>query len=159
MTSRIVTRTAVTAVAALAVIAPLAGCSATDTPPPATPQPTSSDSGMSTPSPSPTTNPSRPEYRDGTFTARGVYGGAPSYMDFTITIEDGIITDVESGLMADNNDTSRGYQERFAAALPDEVIGKSIDEVEVGILAGSSSCGDGFNDAVAQIREQAATNQ
>jgi hypothetical protein len=79
-------------------------------------------------------------------------------MTFTVTLDDGVITEVRSELMPDNNDTSRGYQERFAAALPDEVIGKSVDEVEVGKLAGSSSCGDGFNDALAKIRDQAATD-
>jgi hypothetical protein len=53
------------------------------------------------------------------------------------------------------NETSLDYQERFAAAVPDEVIGKSLDEAEVGKLAGASTCPDGFNDALAQIREQA----
>jgi uncharacterized protein with FMN-binding domain len=95
------------------------------------------------------------EYEDGTYTAKGYYGGAPSYMTFTVTLEDGQISDVSSELMPENNDTSRGYQERFAAALPDEVVGKRVDEVEVGKLAGSSSCGEGFNDALATIREQA----
>jgi hypothetical protein len=80
-------------------------------------------------------------------------------MTFTVTLDDGVITDVESELMPDNNDTSRGYQERFAAALPDEVVGRSVDEVEVGVLAGSSSCGDGFNDALAQIRDEARSDQ
>ncbi len=37
-----------------------------------------------------------------------------------------------------NNYTSRGYQERFAAAAPDEVEGKPIDDLEVGSMAGAS---------------------
>lgn len=61
--------------------------------------------------------------------------------------------------MPDNNDTSRGYQERFAAALPDEVVGRSIEDLEVDAIAGASGCADGFNDALATIRQQAATNQ
>jgi len=52
---------------------------------------------------------------------------------------------------------SRGYQERFAAAVPGVVIGKSLDDVKVGKLAGASGCPDGFNDALAKIREQART--
>ena len=80
-------------------------------------------------------------------------------MTFTVTLDDGVITDVEFELMPDNNDTSRGYQERFAAAAPDEVIGKSIADLEVGIIAGASGCADGFNDALTKIREQADANR
>lgn len=139
------------AAASLAVLAPLAGCSSNDgSQPPSTGTSTrSSQEGQST---------SETTYEDGTYTARGVYGGAPSYMDFTVTLEDGLITDVESELMPENNDTSRGYQERFAAAVPEEVEGKSIDDLEVGIIAGASGCAEGFNDALDKIREQAETN-
>ncbi|MGP5929874.1 FMN-binding protein [Corynebacterium glyciniphilum] len=147
MKPHIFTRAAFGAAASLAAVAPLAGCNSDG-------EPTSSTSHPSRSSDTQDTS-ATAEYADGTYSARGVYGGAPSHMDFTVTIEDNVITDVESELMEDNNDTSRGYQERFAAALPDEVIGKSIDEVEVGVLAGASSCGDGFNDAVAKIRDQA----
>lgn len=161
MTSRIVARSAVAVAASLAAIAPLAGC-ASDAPSTSTSRPsTTSDANSSSPSPSlsPSVESSGSEYVDGTYTARGVYGGAPSYMDFTVTLEDGLITDVKSELMPDNNDTSRGYQERFAAAVPDEVIGKSIDDLEVGVIAGASGCADGFNDALTKIREQASANQ
>ena len=94
------------------------------------------------------------DYADGTYEARGTYGGGPSFLDVTVTIDDAIITDVEVGTPA-TNATSLEYQQAFAAAVPDEVIGRDIGEVSVGKLAGSSSCGDGFNDAIAQIREQA----
>jgi len=76
-------------------------------------------------------------------------------MDFTISLEDGVITNVESELMPENNDTSRGYQQRFAAAAPDEVEGKPIDDLNVGTIAGASGCSDGFNDALEKIRDQA----
>ncbi|WP_446045440.1 hypothetical protein [Streptomyces olivaceus] len=73
-------------------------------------------------------------------------------------MDDDTITDVAVEPMPENNDTSRGYQERFARAVPDEVIGKSLDDAEVGIVAGASGCSDGFNNAVARIREEAATS-
>ena len=93
-------------------------------------------------------------YEDGTYNAIGVYGGGPSYLDVTVTISDEAIADVTVGTMAEN-ETSLGYQERFAAAVPDVVIGKNLDEAEAGKLAGASTCPDGFNDAIEQIREQA----
>jgi uncharacterized protein with FMN-binding domain len=80
-------------------------------------------------------------------------------MTVTLALTDDTITDVAVEPMPVNNDTSRGYQERFAAAVPDEVIGKSIADLEVGIIAGASGCADGFNDALTKIREQANANQ
>ena len=155
MKPHILTRGAVGAAASLAVIAPLTGCGNDDNggaqPPP------SSDTPIP-PSLSQTPMSEAASYEDGTYTVRGVYGGAPSYMDFTVTLEDGVIMDVDSELMPDNNDTSRGYQERFAAEVPDEVVGESIADLEVGVIAGASGCADGFNDALAKIRDEAATN-
>ena len=77
-------------------------------------------------------------------------------MTITLTLDDDIITAVTVEPMPQNNDTSRGYQERFAAAAPDEVIGKSINDLQVGIIAGASGCADGFNDALTKIRDQAS---
>jgi uncharacterized protein with FMN-binding domain len=155
MKSGIRTRGSFAAAASLAVVAPLAGCAGADTS-----SPSSSASPVnSAPAPSSPGAPSSSgDYEDGTYTVQGVYGGAPSYMTITVTLSDDIITDVTVEPMPENNDTSRGYQERFAAAVPDEVIGKSIDDLEVGILAGASGCADGFNDALAKIREQAGTS-
>jgi uncharacterized protein with FMN-binding domain len=153
--SNILTRSTTVAAASIAVLAPLAGCSgpATEPPPSSTSSPASSSDAASPAAPSS----AGAEYADGTYTVRGVYGGAPSYMTITITLDDATITDVTVEPMPDNNDTSRGYQERFAAAVPDEVIGKSLDEAEVGVLAGASGCADGFNDAIAKVRDHAST--
>jgi uncharacterized protein with FMN-binding domain len=151
MTARAATRAAIAAAASLTVIAPLAGCTSETSTPSASSTPNASSESPSTGSGS-----NSADYRDGTYTVRGVYGGAPSYMTITVTLADDTITDVTVEPMPDNNDTSRGYQERFAAAVPEEVIGKSIDDLEVGIIAGASGCADGFNDALAKIRDEAA---
>lgn len=90
---------------------------------------------------------------DGTYAATGTYGGGPSYLDVSVTLQDDVITGVTVTPKAEN-ETSLGYQERFAAAIPAEVVGKSLAEVTVGKLAGASTCPDGFNDAIAQIRQQ-----
>ena len=162
MKYRALTRATIAAAATTAALLPLAACSAGDgggsrsstNPSEPLPSPASSSS-----SEAPTTRAtaSTGEYTDGIYTARGIYGGAPSYMDFTITLDGGKITAVESQLMPDNNDISRGYQERFAGALPDEVEGKGIECLAVDKIAGASGCTDGFNDALDKIRKQAAT--
>lgn len=156
MTSRIATRAAVAA-ASLAVITPLAGCSSDNTSTPSM-SPSSTTPNAESGSPSATSDSDGPEYKDGTYTVRGVYGGAPSYITVTITLKADTITAVKVGLMPNNNDTSRGYQERFAGAVPDEVTGKSIDDLMVGKIAGASGCSDGFNDALTKIRQQASTS-
>jgi uncharacterized protein with FMN-binding domain len=151
MTSPIVTRAAFAAAVSLAVVAPIAGCAGNDT----APRSSGTPSAGSLPA---VTSSRSAEYKDGTYTVRGVYGGAPSYITVTVTIKADTITTVTVVPMPDNNDTSRGYQERFAAAVPDEVTGKSIDDLKIGKLAGASGCADGFNDALAKIRQQAGTS-
>jgi uncharacterized protein with FMN-binding domain len=94
-------------------------------------------------------------YNDGEYAATGWYGGLPSHHDVTLTIEDDTVTAVEITTPADD-ETSLGYQQRFAAALPEAIVGRSIDELDIDRLAGSSGCSEGFMDALAQIKEQAA---
>jgi uncharacterized protein with FMN-binding domain len=106
-----------------------------------------------------TTTP-RPEarqsgYRDGEYEAKGWYGGGPSSIDVALTLRDDRITQVEVTTNA-TNPTSLDYQERFAAAVPDAVVGRPIDELRVGRLSGSSSTPAGFNDALAKIRREAS---
>jgi uncharacterized protein with FMN-binding domain len=95
-------------------------------------------------------------YSDGVYEATGQYGSLPSSITVTVTLLDEVITDVEVTPHA-TNPTSLDLQRRFAAAVPKVVVGKSIDEVKVGRLAGSSGTPDGFNDAIKQIKEQANT--
>ncbi|WP_129658318.1 hypothetical protein [Rothia uropygialis] len=140
MRSPVLSRAAL-ATAALVALAPLTDCAGTE---PA-PAPSGQTSTRTAPS---------ADYEDGTYKAMGEYGGEPSYLDVTITLEDNAITEVTVEPQ-DENETSRGYQERFTAAVPAAVVGKGLDEAEVGKLADASTCPDGFNDALAQIRGQA----
>ena len=94
-------------------------------------------------------------YQDGTYTATGEYGGQPSHITVTVELQDGIIRSVEVEPHA-YVPRSLELQEAFAEAVPAVVVGKSIDDVNVGKLAGSSGTPVGFNDAIAQIRQQAA---
>ncbi|RLJ86998.1 FMN-binding protein [Planococcus citreus] len=114
--------------------------------------------------PAPDTNESEPttsqdtDYRDGVYEATGEYGNQPSHITVTVNLEDDKITEVEVAPHA-TNPTSLDLQERFAEAVPAVVVGKNIDEVNVGRLAGSSGTPNGFNDAIRQIKEQAETEE
>ena len=62
------------------------------------------------------------DYQDGEYTATGWYGSLPSHQDVTLTIADDTVTAVEITTPAENP-TSLEHQQRFAAALPEAVIG------------------------------------
>lgn len=98
------------------------------------------------------TRPAR--YADGVYTATGEYGGQPSHITVKATLKDGVITAVAVTPHA-YVPRSLELQRAFAEAVPKVVVGKRIDQVKVGKLAGSSGTPKGFNDAIRQIREKA----
>jgi len=111
---------------------------------------------------SPTTStqgaePQTATYANGTYEATGEYvspGGRES-IDVSVTVMNGKITDTTVTPNADSGE-AKEYQQRFAANYKDMVVGKSIDEVSLTRVAGSSLTGIGFNDALEQIKEDAA---
>lgn len=96
-------------------------------------------------------------YTDGTYTAEGSYQTPESIetIDVTVTLADGVITDVE---VAGNptKPESEEYQGRFIGGISDEVVGQSIDEINVSRVAGSSLTSGGFNQAIEEIKNEAA---
>lgn len=126
----------------------VAGCAAVDR---EAARPTSAPNTVVTRSRS--TSSQDPSYADGEYTATGQYGGLPSSITVTATLSNNVITAVEVTPHA-TDPTSLDYQERFADAVPVEVVGKPIDEVRVGRLAGSSGTPNGFNAALQRIKEQ-----
>lgn len=101
------------------------------------------------------TNAQAATYQDGTYTATGEYGGLPSHLTVTLNLKNDLITEVHVKTLA-TDPTSLEYQRAFADAVPKVVQGKRLRDVKVGKLAGASGCPVGFNDALAQIRKQAA---
>ena len=93
-------------------------------------------------------------YADGVYTATGWYGGQPSRITVTITLKDDVVAAVMVRPHATVPESLR-LQRLFAAAVPKVVVGKRIEDVHVGRLAGSSGTPKGFNDAVQRIRKQA----
>jgi uncharacterized protein with FMN-binding domain len=94
-------------------------------------------------------------FADGAYTATGQYGGLPSFITVTVTLKNGVITDVTVTPHATVT-RSLELQRQFAAAVPRAVVGKPINEVHVGKLAGSSGTPEGFNNAIEKIKARAA---
>lgn len=127
------------ALASVAGIAVLAGCSA---PAEVEPQAPEEPGG----------------YADGTYTAEGLYQTPETLERVTVTImlEEGVIADVE--VVGDPQAAeSRQFQGEFIGGISDEVVGRSIDEISVQRVAGSSLTSRGFNEAVEAIKEQASS--
>jgi len=94
------------------------------------------------------------EYVEGSYAARGWYGGLPSSITVSLSLSNDVITTVNVEPHA-TDPTSLDFQRRFAAAVPEIVVGRRIADVKLDRVAGSSGTPQGFNDALRQIRAQA----
>jgi uncharacterized protein with FMN-binding domain len=96
-------------------------------------------------------------YADGTYTADGSYQTPESIetIEVTVTLAGGVIEDVEV-VGNPTKPESEEYQGRFIGGIADEVVGRSIDEIQVSRVAGSSLTSGGFNEAIEQIKTDAA---
>lgn len=96
-------------------------------------------------------------YKDGTYTATGDYDSpaGPESILVTLTLQDGVI--VNSNVVSEAPDAhSQGYQEKFISGYKQYVIGKNIDQVNLGAVSGSSLTPQGFNNAVGTIKTEAS---
>ncbi len=134
------------ALAGVAGMLVLAGCSGA-----ADAQDSSSGSGTGTTSAS-------GSYKDGTYTADGSYQTPETVesISVTLTVADGVVKDVEVTGDPQARETEE-YQAKFIGGISEEVVGKSLDELNVTRVAGSSLTSGGFNEALKSIKEQAAS--
>jgi uncharacterized protein with FMN-binding domain len=96
------------------------------------------------------------QYTDGDYSARGSYltpGGNES-IDLMLTLQNGVVTDTNITQNAETQE-AKEFQERFASGYKEQVVGKSIDEISLDRVAGSSLTPIGFNSALADIKDDA----
>ncbi|MCW2829378.1 MAG: hypothetical protein JWP31_70 [Aeromicrobium sp.] len=95
-------------------------------------------------------------YADGDYEGEGSYQnpGGESFLKVELTLADGKVTDLTVTPEAENG-TSKQYQAQFAGGVADQVVGKSLDEIEVSKVAGSSLTSQGFNQALDAIKAEA----
>lgn len=103
-----------------------------------------------------TTAPASGQYKDGTYTAAGAYvsPAGPESVNIGLTVVGGKITDTTFAGAA-TNPASKNKQAAFAAEYKQLVVGKSIDEISLTVVNGSSLTPKGFMDALAKIQVQA----
>jgi len=96
-------------------------------------------------------------YTDGEYTADGSYQTPESTetISVTLTLEAGVVTAVEVTGEPTRRESEQ-YQGEFIGGIEELVVGKSIDDIEVDRVAGSSLTSGGFNAAVEEIRADAA---
>ncbi len=97
-------------------------------------------------------------YKDGTYTASGSYqtpGGQES-IGVTLTIKGNVVTSTTLQQSANNRDTKE-YQAQFASGYKSKVVGKALNSISLSRVSGSSLTSQGFNNALDQIKSQAAS--
>jgi len=95
-------------------------------------------------------------YKDGTYSAVGNYNSpeGPEQISVSVTLKNGVITD--STFMGQSSEgTSRRYMDKFKVGFTTLVVGKSIDQVSLTVVNGSSLTPIGFMNALAKIKAQA----
>jgi len=135
----------------------LAGCSGNADA--QTPAPTHAPAGGSSAAQTsaPSAGPGTGTYADGTYTAEGQYATPETVekISVTVTLQDDIVTDVEVTGDPQTAET-RQYQGTFIGGIADAVVGKDIDDLSVSRVAGSSLTSGGFNEAIDEIKSEAA---
>ncbi len=104
-----------------------------------------------------TSSVSQSPYVNGTYHAIGDYqspGGAEQ-IDVTLTLQDGVILDATVKSLA-SRPISQKMQGQFVSGYTTFVIGKTIDEVNLDKVSGSSLTPKGFNEALEEIKARAA---
>jgi len=109
----------------------------------------------STPTATPSTT-STSAYKDGTYTATSSYyvPHGSETIQVSLTLSNGVITD-SSIVNSESDHESAAYQQDFASAYKNYVVGKQISGLQLGVIAGASDTSQGFDDALTQIVSKA----
>ena len=95
-------------------------------------------------------------FKDGDYDAKAAYANpaGSSTIEVELTLAANKITKIAVTPMA-TDPTSKGFETQFASGISDEVVGKSIDSLNVSTVAGSSLTVLGFTKAIDSIKADA----
>ena len=140
-------RIALATLAGLSAVGALAACSST---------PATTSGGTTTTGGGATTTSSDANYKDGTYTEPVTYvsPGGTEQIRVSLTLAKNIVTAVKvTTVQADP--TAQGYEQLFEGGISSAVVGKNINSLNVGVVAGSSLTSQGFDDALTKIKADA----
>jgi len=88
-------------------------------------------------------------YKNGEYTATGSYQspGGNEEITVSVTLADGKITDTTATSGAKDRE-SKEFQSQFIEGYKNLVVGKSIDDIKLSRVSGSSLTSQGFNNAI-----------
>ena len=97
-------------------------------------------------------------YKDGSYSADGNYTSpnGTETVGVTLTVAGGTVSDVQITQHPSNPNTKK-FQGEFAGGIKSQIAGKSLDEIKVSKVAGSSLTSGGFNQAVEKIKSEATS--
>ncbi len=105
-----------------------------------------------------TTTPNQ-AYKDGTYQGVGSYdspAGSES-LQVSVTIKNNVVATTTATPEA-NDPTAQEFQNEFIQGYKTFVVGKNVNDIRLSHVSGSSLTPQGFNDALAQIKNQAKTS-
>jgi uncharacterized protein with FMN-binding domain len=145
-------------IAGLSLVGTVAGCApAAQSTPTASTGTSSPETSAATPSGTASSLASSGSvYKDGTYSADGTYvsPNGTETVGVELTLASGTITAVNITEHPSNPNT-RKFQGEFSGGIAAQVVGKSIDGLNVSKVAGSSLTSGGFNQAVEKIKLEA----
>ncbi len=96
-------------------------------------------------------------YKDGSYTAQGGYvsPAGQEKVDVTLVLTDGKVSEAQF-VATSENPISKKLQGQFDQGYKELVVGKSLDELSLTVVNGSSLTPKGFMDAVEKIKAQAS---
>ncbi|MDQ1546355.1 MAG: hypothetical protein QOH69_1259 [Actinomycetota bacterium] len=116
------------------------------------PAPSASPSSSPSATPPPPAAPTS-TYKDGNYSATGTYNSPGGHETLRVTID--MANDVITALAVTSvkiDSTAAAYETAFEGGIQDIVVGKDIDSLNVGPVAGSSLTSIGFNRAITTIK-------
>lgn len=145
--------------AGIALIGGVAGCApaATQSTPSNTAVSTDQQSSAATSSSSDTGS-SSSTYKNGSYSADGTYTSpnGQETIGVKLTLTSGVISDLQLTPHPSNPNTQK-FQGEFISGINAIVVGKSIDELNVSKVSGSSLTSGGFNQAIEEIKKEASS--
>jgi uncharacterized protein with FMN-binding domain len=115
--------------------------------------PTDTTTGGTTPTTTPTTTSS---YKDGTYKVDQAYQspGGNEKFNVSLTLANGVVT-AATFTPEPVSGVGKMKQAAFSAAFQPQVVGKNIDDISIGVLAGASLTSAAFMQALANVKAQA----